>query len=49
VFNGGGCNIAYTKSREELFKNIENVLMDTWYATTEMMLLIEIVCCSLYT
>lgn len=34
-------NIANSKKKQELFQSIKYVLMDTWYATTEMMLLID--------
>jgi hypothetical protein len=34
-------NIAHSDSRKQLFDGIQIVLMDTWYATTEMMLLID--------
>jgi hypothetical protein len=34
-------NIANSKKKEKLFENITTVLMDTWYATTAMMLLID--------
>ena len=33
-------NIAYFKKKQKLFQSIAYVLMDTWYATTDMMMLI---------
>ena len=34
-------NIAYSKEKQKLFQSIAYVLMDTWYATTDMMMLID--------
>ena len=34
-------NIAHSKKKEKLFQSIAYVLMDTWYATTDMMMLID--------
>ena len=34
-------NIAYFKKKQKLFQSIAYVLMDTWYATTDMMMLID--------